>query len=300
MEEYITAARVANAILQDHSFAGHYILVEGKKDVKLYRRFLNDEVARIRLTGGKKQLREAFDMLSDNNYGRKIAIRDADFLRLRENPKFDPNFNLPIFATDSHDSEIMIVENGALEDYLFLISDTELVSKFEAAHGQTIFALIFSLLYSLGCLRLASKKYSLGLAFKPKDVGGNRLKLNKFISDKSWKHLGDERMVHIVCEYSKNRGADLLPEDTIKRYLEEVVAENHPANEIVHGHDVAEVLLMISRDGLKSKNKLLQDSGCVEDLLTACFDFVKFSRTRLHANLEQWQTSNNAKVFRQL
>ena len=302
MEDSITAARVANAILQDHSFSGHYVLVEGKKDVKLYRRFINEETARIRITSGKKQLKEAFDILSRNNYQNKIAIRDADFLRINNNPKFDPGYCEPIFATDSHDSEVMIVQNGTLDDYFLLISDSDKVLEFEKIQGKPILDLIFSLLYQLGCLRLANKRFQMGLAFKPKKIGGNKLKIEKFISEKTWQFLGDKQMVHIVCEYSKNRDREeeIPNEDFILQRLNEIVGEAHPANEIINGHDVAEVLLMISKAGLKSNSKLLQDSSCVEDLLTACFDLLKFSKTGLHASIEKWQISNNVKVFREI
>ena len=299
MEESITAARVANAILQDHSFSGHYVLVEGRKDVKLYRRFLDDESVRIRLTAGKSKLKDAFEILSKNNYQKKIGIRDADFLRIHNNPKFNPDYADSIFATDYHDAEIMMMLSGALSDYFAIISEFEKVEQFEKVQGETVVNLIFSLLYRLGCLRLANKRFNLKLAFKPKNIGGNKLKIDKFIDEKTWKYLGDNQMVHIVSEYSKNRGEQISSKQSIIDHLNEIIAEDHPAHEIIHGHDVSEVLLMVSKSGLKSSSKLLQDASCVEDILTACFDLKKFSTTRLHADIEKWQEQNKVKIFKE-
>ena len=42
MESSMTAARIANAIEQDKSFLVFYFLVEGKKDIRLYKKFIND------------------------------------------------------------------------------------------------------------------------------------------------------------------------------------------------------------------------------------------------------------------
>jgi hypothetical protein len=36
MEESMTAERIANSIMQDNDFSGYHILVEGKKDIKIY------------------------------------------------------------------------------------------------------------------------------------------------------------------------------------------------------------------------------------------------------------------------
>jgi len=297
MEENITPSRIANAILQDKDFSGFYLLVEGKKDIKLYRRFVKNGSAKVKVTFGKYKQREAYKILNERGFDKAIGIRDADFLRIRGNEKYDPGYSGLIFPTDCHDSELMMLQTGVLDDYLLLISEDDKVLALEKRIGVKLQDLLLGLIYNLGCLRLANKRFSLGLSFKPEKADGNKLKINRFISEKDWSYLGDDIMINTVVEYSKNRGNAVAPRDLIKEKLQAVVNDKHPALEVVNGHDISQLLFLISKGGLDSKNKMLQNSDCVEDLLIACFDLIKFSKTKLFANLLKWQETTKSDVF---
>jgi hypothetical protein len=297
MEKDITPARIANAICQDTSYDGYYVLVEGKKDVKIYRRFTSNGTAKVKATFGKNKLREVYGILTDRNFERKIGIRDADFLRIRGNPKYSAEFSDPIFATDGHDAEIMMVATGIIRNFFLIITDEEKVAAFEKKHNKPIADMIFSLIRPLGNLRLANKRYGLGLAFKPERSEGNSLRIDRFINSKNWVYNGDEIMINTVVEYSKNRGSRIAPRDVIFEKLQEISAEEHPSNDICNGHDFAYVLHLISKYGIGSKSKLLQDAACVEDLLISQFDWIKFSRTELFSKIDQWQNSKEKIVF---
>jgi hypothetical protein len=297
MEEYITPARIANAICQDTNYDGYYVLVEGKKDVKIYRRFTSENAAKVKATFGKKNLREVFGILTDRNFERKIGIRDADFLRIRGNPKYSTEFSDPIFATDGHDAEMMMVATGVIRNYFLIVSDEEKVADFEKKHDKRIVDIIFSLIRPLGNLRLANKRFGLGLAFKPENHEGNHLKIEKFLCNKKWNYSGDDIMINTVVEYSKNRGSIISSRDVIREKLQEVSAEEHLNREICNGHDFAYVLHLISKNGIGSKSKLLQNSGCVEDLLVSQFDWIKFSSTELFAKINHWQSNQQKVVF---
>ena len=43
MEEYITPESIANRIMQDHSFKGYSLIVEGIKDYTFYSKFIHDK-----------------------------------------------------------------------------------------------------------------------------------------------------------------------------------------------------------------------------------------------------------------
>ena len=298
MEKYITADRIANAICQDVQFKGCSVLVEGKKDRKLYGKFINNESARIVETFGKYTQRDAYKILSDRGFVRKIGIRDADFLRIPGNVKFDPNYADEIFPTDFHDSEIMAISYGALSKFISIILDEESVLRFEMKLGLKFQDVIFNLAYHLGCLKLADKKHGLGLSFKPEKVDGNRLKLHKFICFKSANFLGNELMVNTVFEYSKNRGKIVKQRQEIAEKLDMILKNKLPLLEIVNGHDVCEIILMLSKDGLQSSNKILQTPDCVEDMLRLAFDKSDFAKTNLVALLQQWQSKTGMKIFR--
>jgi hypothetical protein len=295
MEGELTAARIANAICQDVSFTGIYLLVEGRRDVKLYGKFVDDTAVRIKATWGKYKLREVYQLLNNRGIENVVGIRDADFLRIEGNAKFSADYKDAIFPTDCHDAEIMIAYSGVLTDYLRLVAEEDRVAEFEKQAGTTILELIISLIYEIGCLRLANKKHQLGLSFKPEKPEGNRLKVAKFISVPDWK-ISRSSMINTAWEYSQNRGNQVATREKISQALEIMVAGGHPAKEIVNGHDFSAVLHMVSVTGLKSKNKLLQDPGCVEDLLIAFFDIRRFAATSLYSRVSSGSTTSSPRV----
>jgi hypothetical protein len=130
MEGDISAVRIANAICQDTTFSGVHLLVEGKQDSKLYSKFVQKDNVRVKTALGKYRLRQAYTLLMERGMDSIVGIRDADFLRIKDNPKFTPNFSEAIFPTDCHDAEVMIVSCGILDDLLALVCDPENIDKF--------------------------------------------------------------------------------------------------------------------------------------------------------------------------
>lgn len=291
----MTPDRIANAICQDKGFKGHVVMVEGKKDVKLFDRFFDQHAAKIVPTFGKYKMRDVFDLLNERNYSNKIGIRDADFLRVRG--KYDPNFSEPIFVTDFHDSEIMMVKSNSCRNFLRITIENKDLTEYEKKCGRLIRDLAFDLCYNLGCLRLANKQYSLGLSFKPARPEGNRIKYKSFVCNRTAIFLGNDALVNALYEYSKNRGHLVASKELILEKMEEVIAEGFPECEIVNGHDIAEVLVIIVRDVLKSSSKMLHSSDCVEDLLILGFDMHEFAKTNLFGRLLQWEVSTGAKIL---
>jgi len=286
MENDISAARIANAICQDTSFQGAYLLVEGKQDYKLYKKFVQNQSTRIKTTRGKYRLREIYSLLVNRGVTKVVGIRDADFLRIAGNPKYSVNYSDPIFATDCHDSEIMLARSGVLDDYLTLVSEPEQVAQFIAKH-KPMLDLLLDAIYPIGCLRLANKRFGLGLSFKPEHPDGNQLKIRKFIIESNWS-TNIPSMINTVWEYSQNRGLNVSSKIAIEEGLRKILAEKYPTHEVSNGHDLSAVLHLVSTKGLKSSNKLLQDPGCVQDLLIANYDLSKFASTALYRTVQDW------------
>lgn len=297
MEESITPFRIANAILQDKDFSGKYVLVEGKKDVKVYRKFFSNKLVKFRPTFGKYKLRETYGILTERGFVEKIGIRDSDFLRIKDNIKYDENFNDNIFATDHHDSEIMMIESRAFDNFLSVVCDEEKIAAFEYSKKLSVKDIIYSLTKNLACLRLANKRFGLGLSFKPELPDGNRLKFSKFICDKKCDYLGDDALINIVVEYSKNRGNIVADRDLIKEKLKIIRNENYDLDQIVNGHDACEVISVISKNGLKSSNKIFRDCDSIEDALALAFDREQFSKTSLCKKIIDWESSVEAKIL---
>ncbi|HIF9215996.1 TPA: hypothetical protein ACX6QF_001477 [Photobacterium damselae] len=294
MEEYITPMRVANSISQDISFDGDYIFVEGDKDLKLFKKFLCNQHSRMKITFGKKKMREIYDILTERDFHKMVGIRDADFIRL--NNKFDEKYGQKIYLTDSHDSEGMIINSKAFNNFLLESSSEDNLESFIKKHGD-IKNHIHNLCFPIACLRFANKKFDLGLAFKPVNPEGNKVKFKKFICEKTFKYLGHEKLINTLVEYSKNRGTIIADRVYIQEKLEEVIGENHSRFELSNGHDLAEVLFIICKKGLKSSNKMIQDASSIESMLRLVYSAEDFRNTNLYNSLNEWQKEHNKEVF---
>lgn len=291
MEQHITPERIANSIMLDRRFRGH-ILVEGAKDLKVYAKFFNKEQVKLTQAFGKYKMREAFSILSERNYMSKFAIRDADFLRVSGNAKYDENYQDDIYVTDGHDSEVMMVTVNALEDMLSVAMGIDALEKLEERLGQTFRSRLFALAYQVGCLRLANKRGGLGLSFKPATQDGNRIKFKKFICDKDLT-IDLDKMIHIVWEYSKNRENEVFDRQVIKAKYQETYKSNHANLEIINGHDIAEITCILASIGAKCKNQIFQHPDRVEEALALSFDRDKFRRTQLFEKIDSWRERND-------
>ncbi|MEC4630250.1 DUF4435 domain-containing protein, partial [Bacillus safensis] len=79
----MTPERTANAIMQDNMFNGTYLIVEGKKDFNLYRKFVDvDNSVEIKQVGGKEKVKSVIKILGERDFSNKIGIVDADFSKL--------------------------------------------------------------------------------------------------------------------------------------------------------------------------------------------------------------------------
>lgn len=294
MESSITPARIANSILQDKSHDGYYLLVEGKKDIPLYRKLINKELVKLRPTFGKYKMRSAVELLNRRGFDKKFGIRDADFIRIRED--YCPNYNEKIFITDCHDSEGMMINQDCFSDFLYTISTEKNITDFNEKYGD-VRELIYTLAYPIGCLRLANKIYQLGLSFKPESPEGNKFKIRNIISEKDFTFQGNLDLIKTIVNYSTNRGDAIADQEIILEKLEEIISEKHSHLEIANGHDLSEILHLVCRKGLKSKDKALVNADCVESMLTMSFNYTNFMKTNLFGLLDQYQLSQDDKIL---
>lgn len=297
MEQYITADRIANSIMQEEKFeGGAYLLVEGAKDIKVYGRLVNKNTVRVRQTHGKYRQREVYKILTERGFKSKLCVRDADFLRVPGNEKYIPEYAENIFATDGHDSEIMMISSEALNSLLLITSTEEKIKSFENKHGRDIRSLVLELAKPIGYLRYANKKYKLGLSFKPERPEGKGIKFKKFICEKNFKMFSIDAMINTVYEYSKNRGQEVSSRESILKKFQEVFDLDIPPLELVNGHDASELLSMVIPKGLQSDNKLAQDQASVEGALTLAYELRYFHNSNLFMALQKWSASNGINV----
>lgn len=279
--------------MQDKDFKGIHILVEGRKDIGVYIKFFNKNMVKLTQTNGKYKQREAYYLLLSRKFsGMFFAIRDADFLRIEGNEKYKPEFEDDIFVTDGHDSEVMMTMFNVLDDVLSVSIGYEKIFNFESKLNSTIKELAIANAYVLGCLRLANKKYNLGLSFKPEKLEGNRIKFKKFINKHSFL-IDKNDMIHIICEYSKNRGETVSQNNYILEKLNETIELKQDIYEIINGHDLSEIICVMISQGLNNKNHIFTHPNHFEESLALSFERSKFKKTNLYEKICQWQSKKN-------
>lgn len=293
MEEHITPERVANAIMQNTSFKGHYIIVEGPKDSKLYGKFINHQNIIIKEAFGNQKVKEVFEILTERGFNRKAGIIDADFTRIAgEEIEIDG-----VFITDDHDIEVMVIKTSALDCLFRVFCSKSKIEEFEKKHKVSVRDQIFKLGKEVGYLKLANKIYDLGLVFKSKNPEGNQIKYKKFVSDRTLKYLGDEKLIDTVINYSVNKSENIQSKNTIRNRLSVIKEEEYPIYQLVNGHDLTNVLFILMKKVLGCKNKMLHDANSVEDGLTLAYEFDDFKTANLYAEIKHWADENDVDVF---
>jgi hypothetical protein len=292
MEEYLTPDRIANSIMQDETFNGLYVLVEGNKDYKLFSKFFDLTQNRIKQTFGCNKLLQVFEILKQRGFERKIGIIDRDFREITDELIDFEN----IFITDYHDIEVMIIQSKAFDNVLNLYSLPEKIEKFEKKVKRPLREIIFELSDKIGYLKLTNFKYDFGLAFKPDNIDGNPLKYHEFISD-TLDYKGDDALIKTVVNYSRNKTRKRLSEKEIKDKLIETSSIKYDSKQLSNGHDLSNVIFIFLKKNIRSSNKMLHDYNCVEDSLILAYEYEDFKKTKLYMDLSRWSEINEHKLF---
>lgn len=292
----LTPQRIANATLMDKTFLGYRLFVEGKKDVDLYGKFTSKEDIKIIMTDGKYKMREVWRLLENEEFTNKLAIRDADFIRI--SGKFSNSYSDNIFITDYHDSECMIINSPTFNVFMQTVLSQEQQQKVNEKFPD-LKNNLENLIYRLGCLKLANKIDNLGLTFKPKGINDKRLDFTKFIDTRSMSFKGEVDLIKAVINFSINK----VKKDSIKSFDEIVdsfnfiLSKNYPKSEIIHGHDFSEVIYVLIRKCFKFNIDITNNSNNVETLLTMAYDSKHFQNTNLYKSLNTFNLKKSANLF---
>lgn len=296
LPKLITPERIVNAVLMNKNHEGYNLFVEGRKDVMLYGQFTNKDNIKLILTDGKYKMRKVWSLLEENGYENKLAVRDADFIRVRDNYIYD--YDDKFFITDYHDSECMIINSPTFDKFLSIILTEQqynnLTNRYPALKET-----LEQLIYNLGCLKLANKLDKLGLVFKPKRSNEKNLDFSKFISTKTLNFKGNKELIQAVVNYSVNKveHGTIKNISAIEQSLNKVLKANHPASEIVHGHDFSEMIYFLIRKHLKLNIAMINSSENVETMLTMSYDSQDFKSTNLYIAMNKIDSNENIGIF---
>ncbi len=290
----MTADRTANAIMQDPTFEGTYLVVEGMKDYKLYTKFLNmGNQVEIKQVGGKDKVQTVIKILNNRGFNKKVGIIDSDFSKLTKNEANVDN----LFLTDYHDIEVMMFESPALETAINMYVTTEKLETF--LNGIQLRVIILIIAEQIGLLKLAHHIHNLGLAFKPEKIDGNALKYKDFIDDRTLKFRGREKLIKAVCNYSFNRGNSVAEANFIEEKIDELLKNKYDLLQLVNGHDLSNIVFYLLKKVLRSQNKSLYDYNSIEDSFIMSYEARYWIKTQLFKNIYDWAELNDSNLLKE-
>lgn len=294
MENHIQAERIANAIMMDNSFKGYYLIVEGQKDYKVYSKFIDESNVRIKEAFGFEKVKLVLHILSELGFSNKIGIIDADFSRILE---IEHNLE-ELFLTDYHDIEVMIIKTKALEAVLRTFIGNTKLENFEKEKGKPIRELVLELGVEIGFLKLANKLYDLGLVFKPHNPEGNQIDYKDFIERNSFSFIGKSQLIKTSINYSRNKSISLKSEEEITDAFDKIAVQTFDIDNLVNGHDLSNILFLLMKKTLASRNKMLTDFNSVEDCLSLAYDYDDFKETELYKSTKLYADNQPTSLWR--
>lgn len=246
-----------------------FILLEGRTDIKLFRKLFFHQYTDTPSLDGKDKLIEALSILRSEGYTNIIGIRDADFEHLE-------NHSLPenIFLTDFHDMEVEMIESDKLESVIAEFSTDECYPLL----SQNLKENIYNIALEIGYIRWYSEKKNGLFNFK-------RIKWNSLISHSNCQILLDkEKLIICLLEQITNNELNIQEEaDKLKEISTDKL-------QISNGHDLTMLISNCFSNGNINQSK-------IEEALRLSYHFKNFENTKLFNDLTLWANSNNYQLF---
>ena len=299
MQEFITPSRIANSILQKTKFEGTYIIVEGKNDYTFYRKFTKNDDCNVEIAFGNLKAIQVIHELLNRGYQSAIAIIDSDFAGL--DGKFPGAGTNNLFFTDEHDLEMMVMRSDAFDIVLDHYAIKSKIETFRKENdNKTLREIFFELATPLAYLKLANKRYNLGLLFKPEDQDGNVLPIHDFIKPADLKLPTLERMIEVVFNYSRKVNQKSINTDAkeCKEKMASLMNDKIDLYQLCNGHDVANIICVALRRKISNQNSKVLTPETYEEALIFAYDSIDFKKTDLYKRLKKWEEENKKTFLR--
>lgn len=254
-----------------HSNAGLntvWVVVEAEDDVKVYRRFFDEEVVHIKPStdeSGRKSYKNVEDIVSSIEteiHGcRILGIRDKDYTPY-EVVDYTPPRN--VFLTDRRDLEMMLLESSSVQSAM-----KEWTQDFLDRLSTAINVAVW-----MGYLRICNSLKDFGYTFK------NRFKASVVWDQNRHELIGDwkDRCTAMLKEF-------ISPDDVESFIKEHSLEEEHPFD-ICRGHDVVKLLswLMVKHEFSASE---------IFSKMATSYSLSDFVQTDLYSSIQTWQLTKN-------
>lgn len=251
-----------------------FIFVEGNTDIRLFRKLLNHKNCNVEyLPGGKVKLEEGINRLI-NMHPFVVAIRDADFIHLKNEDYDKPN----IFLTDFHDLEMTILSEKNIVTALY----SEFTSL-ENEQQQNHFTNLLELLKPISCLKFLNEKNKIELKFK-------KLGLQAYI-DIETNDIKIDDLISVLLQRSPDKKISDI--NVLKSQLQELINKDFELLQLTNGHDFVATLG-------EYFNKINAGKDIAHEHLASIvrisYNLFHFQKTTLYTNLKQWAEAKNVEL----
>ncbi len=256
--------------MMSRRFEGLFILVEGLSDDRFYQSFFSADWTRFIPAGGKYNVFEALLLLEDRPD--VIGIVDADFGE--QIPE-----GLPVFVTDTHDHETLIIRSPAFEKFLRHFFDQRKLERFlEPQRQDTLRGLLLDAGQTLGYVRMASQRFRYNLPMQHVDF-------SRFVTPEELE-IDLRQLYHTLQKLNPPR---LPPFSQLRKDLKGLRREGHDPWRVVRGHDLTRLLSVL----LNGQPKLRAFSSptsqdAIEAMLRTSFELRFLQDTDLYRAIQAW------------
>jgi hypothetical protein len=292
MLEYITPARTANAIMQKSDSYESFLVLEGKFDNLLFRKFIDKEKCKIEIGFGYKNVLKILEILDERTFSNALGIIDSDF-RVLDNEKVDIK---NVICTDFHDLEMSTINSEAFQNVMnFYIQEEKFIKKYE--NYENFKNHILSILKPLSFLKWLNKKQKLGLIFKPQKTDGSVLDINKFICNVNLTFSDTKTLVESVLNYCRGKVTLTINIDELQKNLDEFINDNVDLNHLTNGHDVIRLASLSLRKHVSNLNSKAIPPEQLHRELYLAYEGRYFQNTELYKKIKDWEKKTPTSVL---
>jgi len=251
-----------------------FILLEGKSDVRLFRKLFNLDNCKVEVVpGGNTKVEDCVGELL-NVSPLIIGIRDADFIHLEKKQYTKGN----IYLTDLHDMEMMLIA----EDEVFSASISEYTNITKDKHVETRERII-AVIEQISLLKWFNEKINCEYTF---DAGFSDLI--------KYKNNEIDFAQYFTRVLSDSPNAKISDISIVYEELLTLKQLNPDSVQLCNGHDFIKALCRFIYE--------FGDGGSVntENISSSfrmAYTKTMFKRTNLFSNVNTWAVANNCNIF---
>lgn len=279
LQNHITPEILANEFCMD-KIDEYSVFVEGEKDENLYSNFFKPEISIVNCHNKEKTI-STIKIINERKTGLKyFGIVDKDY-----DEYFDINDYENLYKTDFHSIEIFSLMSSAFDVFKKEYFNIEKLKQNSLPYSTNdLRSLILKLSTPMGILRIINSENELNLRLKPRNLDDNDIKYEGFICKDKLTFLGNTLLVNTICRYY-NQVKVKEKEKEILDLFEKSSLKDIDSEQIVHGHDVSNILKVVLRKYGRN-NIIINSKEDIERALRLCYSFNHFEKSSLKKQLD--------------